>query len=69
MLETRKTVTDPKLIEMLEHEIAEAHFGEEMMEEYDQASLTHTMTNPETGEQRQVTTEQEHLELKAQGWS
>ena len=68
MLETRKTVTDPKLIEMLEHEIAEAHFGEEMMEEYDQASLTHTMTNPETGEQRQVTTEQEHLELKAQGW-
>ena len=68
MVETRKTITNPKLIDLLEYEIAEAHFGEEMLDEYNLDFEPHTMTNPETGETRQVTTYQEHLTLQDQGW-
>ena len=69
MLETRKTVTNPKLIDLLEYEIAESHFGEEMLEEYDFSFEPHTMTDPRTGEQREVMTYQEHLTLQNQGWT
>ena len=69
MLETRKTVTNPKLIDLLEYEIAEAHFGEEMLDEYSMDFEPHTMTNPQTGEQREVTTYAEHLQLQDQGWT
>lgn len=68
MVETRKTITNPKLIDLLEYEIAEAHFGEEMMEEYSLDFTAHTMSNPETGEQREVTTYSEHMALQEQGW-
>jgi len=69
MLETRKTVTNPKLIDLLEYEIAESHFGEEKLAEVDMTVEPHTMTNPETGEQRLVTTYIEHEALQQQGWS
>ena len=44
MLETRKTLTDPKLISMFEYEIAEAHFGDEYMEGYDYEMEHPTLT-------------------------
>lgn len=68
MLETRKTVTNPKLIDLLEYEIAESHFGEEKLEDVDMTVEPHTMTNPATGESRTVTTYVEHESLQQQGW-
>ena len=44
MLETRKTLTDPKLISMFEYEIAEAHFGDEYMEGYEYEMEHPTLT-------------------------
>lgn len=68
MLETRKTITDPKLIKLLEYEIAEAHFGEEMLSEYNLDFTPHTMINPNTGEAVQAETYEEHLALGDQGY-
>jgi len=68
MLETRKTVTDPKLIKLLEREIAEAHFGEEMMDEYDMDFEPHEMINPTTGEAVLAESYEEHLALGDQGY-
>ena len=69
MLETRKTVTNPKLIDLLEYEIAESHFGEEKLAELDMSVEPHTMTDPATGESRMVTTAAEHIALDEQGWT
>jgi len=66
LLETRKTILDPTLGAMLEREIVEAHFGEEYMEEVE--FVPHVMKDPETGEERTVTSYEEHLELQEQGW-
>lgn len=70
LIESRKAVTDPKIIAMLEHEIAEQHFSEEEMAEYDNQSdfVAHEMVNPTTGDQVLVTTELEHEDLARQGW-
>tara|TARA_R110000803_G_scaffold96851_1_gene165000 strand:+ start:668 stop:2104 length:1437 start_codon:yes stop_codon:yes gene_type:complete len=68
MLETRKTLTDPKLIAMFEYEIAEAHFGEDYLEGYDSEMVEHTMTNPATGESITVETQEQHEQLTQQGW-
>lgn len=45
MLETRKTVTNPKLIDLLEYEIAESHFGEDALEDYEMDHPTLTEEN------------------------
>ena len=68
MLETRKTITDPKLIQLLEHEIAEAHFGEEMLDEYSLDFEPHEMVNPETGDTVMAETYEQHLVLGDQGY-
>ena len=62
LLETRKTILDPTLGAMLEREIVEAHFGEEYMEEVE--FVPHVMKDTETGEERTVTSYEEHLALQ-----
>jgi len=76
----KSAATDPRVLQVIDHEIIEL-LGEDadlIMPEYvatEAATLpaaplfeAHTMYNPDTGEELIARTEQEHLDLAAQGW-
>ncbi len=58
-----EAIDDP----MVKQQLGIVH-SEEDMEEYPEDFEPHVMVNPETGEQRMVTTMEEHLALQAEGW-
>ena len=76
----KQTATDPRVLQVIDHELVELlgedpdivlPFGEYLpTEQLPQAPEfePHVMIDPATGEERIARTEEEHLELSAQGW-
>ena len=72
----KETATDPRVYALIDHELVEL-MGEDPEEVlgYDEYEVVneevfevHTMTNPETGETLEVTSQAQHMQLTEQGW-
>jgi len=70
----KETATDPRVLKLIDHELVELLEEDPLLilgeEEYAYVEYeSHMMTNPETGESIMVSSEDQHNQLVAQGWT